>query len=188
VFAALSVITIPITAALVLPPSAAAQIPAVQFLTTLIVFQLVPLIAGALIAPSLPPPTAEKIVKALHAIFLVAALVLVVLIFPRLVSSISSVYGFGHLLIIAAVGVFSIAMGWLLGGPTQPYRRTLSIATLMRNVGLCALIGAGPAFARTAVEPTILTYLVVAIVLSLPVRIFFKRSQPVATGAQAGPA
>jgi BASS family bile acid:Na+ symporter len=182
-FAALSVITVPITISLVLPPAAAASIPVAKFLTTLVLFQLVPLVAGALIAPRLSSPLDEKVVKVLHLIFIAAALVFIVLIFPLLVDSVSKVYGYGHLLVILAVCLFSVGIGWLFGGPRREYRRTLSIATLMRNIGLCTLIGTDPVFAHTLVLPTIFTYLVVAFVISLPVRVFFKKTKDSPIGA-----
>ncbi len=176
-FAALSVITIPITIALVPPPTDLAHVPILRFLTTLVVFQLVPLVAGALIGPRLAAPMVEKLVKISHLLFLAAALVLLVLVFPHLVQSVSKVYGYGHLLIIVCVGLFSLGIGWLLGGPRRDYRRTLSIATLMRNIGLCALIGTAPVFADTLVLPTIFTYFIVTFLISLPVRMFYKRTK-----------
>jgi bile acid:Na+ symporter, BASS family len=182
-FAALSVITIPITIALVPPPTDAAHVPIAKFLTTLVGFQLVPLIAGALIGPRLAAPMVEKIVKILHLLFFAATLVFVVLIFPHLVESVSKVYGYGHLLIILIVGLFSVGIGWLLGGPKREYRRTLSIATLMRNIGLCTLIGTDPVFANTLVLPTIFTYFIVTFLISMPVRIFYKRTKEAPTVA-----
>jgi bile acid:Na+ symporter, BASS family len=179
-FAALSVITIPLTIALIaaiIPSAPVPVVPGAKFLTTLVAFQLVPLVLGALIGPRLPTPTADKLVKLLHFVFLAAAVVFVVIIFPRLISSIASVYGFGRLLIIAAIGVFSLVIGWLFGGPDREYRRTLSIATLLRNIGLCALIGTSPKFAGTLVVPTIFSYMIITFVLSLPVRVFFKRTK-----------
>jgi BASS family bile acid:Na+ symporter len=179
-FAALSVVTIPLTIALmaaILPSAPVPPVPALKFLTTLVAFQLVPLVLGALIGPKLPTPKAAKLVKLLHFIFIGAALVLVAIIFPRLIDSISSVYGFGRLLIIAGIGVFSLLIGWLLGGPDREYRRTLSIATLLRNIGLCALIGTSPQFAGTLVVPTIFSYFIITFALSLPVRVFFRRTK-----------
>jgi BASS family bile acid:Na+ symporter len=176
-FAALSVITIPITIELVPPPTDAAHVPILKFLTTLVGFQLVPLVVGALIGPKLAPTLIEKIVKISHLLFIAAALVFVVLMFPQLAQSVSKVYGYGHLLIIVCVGIFSVGIGWLLGGPKREYRRTLSIATLMRNIGLCTLIGTDPVFANTLVLPTIFTYFIITFVISLPVRIFFTRTK-----------
>ena len=83
VFSALSVITIPITASLLLPPEALTRVPAAKFLTTLLVFQLVPLVVGALIEPRLKPDVVTKAIKVLHIVFLVAVVGLLVLLFPR---------------------------------------------------------------------------------------------------------
>ena len=181
-FSALSVITIPITAELLLPPDALAGVPAVSFLTTLVGFQLIPLIAGALIATKLGALTIEKAVKILHFVFLAAVLGFVIVAFPKLISSVASVYGFGHLLIILCIGVFAAAAGWFLGGPDRAYRRTLSIATLMRNIGLCTLI-ATSGFADTLVAPTVIAYFAVTFVLSLPIRMYFKRTKDSAPAA-----
>jgi hypothetical protein len=180
-FSALSVVTIPLTIAiiaLVVPSAPVPPVPALKFLTTLVVFQLVPLILGALIGPRLAPSMAEKVVKALHVLFVLAALVFVVLIFKTIVDSVSAVYGHGNLFIIAGIGVFSILLGWLFGGPHRHYRRTLAIATLMRNIGLCVLIGTQTIFQGTLVLPTIFAYFVITFVLSLPVRAYFKRTKP----------
>jgi bile acid:Na+ symporter, BASS family len=174
-FSALSILTIPLTAELLLPADALAAVPAQKFLTTLVLFQLVPLVAGALLAPRLEASLVARSVKALHWIFLVATIVLIVLIFPKVVSSIASVYGLGHLLEIAAVGLFSAVAGWFLGGPERTYRRTLSIATLMRNIGLCALIGES-SFADTLVVPTVIAYTLITFALSLPFRVYYQRT------------
>ena len=182
-FAALSVITIPITLALVPPPTDAAHVPIMKFLMTLVGFQLVPLLLGALIGPRLAAPTVEKVVKVSHLLFIAATLVFVVLMFPQLAQSVSKVYGYGHLLIILCVGLFSVGIGWLLGGPKREYRRTLSIATLMRNIGLCTLIGTDPVFANTLVLPTIFSYFIITFLISLPVRIFYKRTKEERTAA-----
>jgi BASS family bile acid:Na+ symporter len=181
-FSTISVVTIPFTASLVFPPDVLAKVPAAHFLTTLLLFQLVPLIAGALIGARLDSATAEKTTKVLHLVFLAAVLVLVVLLAPKLWESVGAVYGYGHLLIIAGIGLFSLAAGWLLGGPKREYRRTLSIATLMRNIGLCALVGTSE-FAGTLVVPAVLSYFFITFVLSLPVRMYYKRTKAAVAGA-----
>jgi BASS family bile acid:Na+ symporter len=173
-FSALSVITIPITAALIMPVGL--QLPWGKFLTTLLGFQLVPLIVGALVGSRLSAESDEKLARILHLAFLAATLCLVVVLGPKLVSSVASVYGFGHLLVIAAIGIFALAAGWLLGGPDRQHRRTLSIGTLMRNIGLAALVGTSD-FSDTLVVPTVITYFVITFVLSLPVRMYYKRTR-----------
>jgi bile acid:Na+ symporter, BASS family len=186
-FAALSVITIPATISLALPSGEAAHVPIAKFLTTLVLFQLAPLFAGALLGPRLAVPVMEKLAKISHYIFLGATVAFLIVLFPTLVGSVSRVYGNGHIYIIAAVCVFSLLAGWLLGGPDERYRRTLSIATLIRNVGLCLLIGTDPAFAHTLVVPTILTYLLVSFALSVPVRVMFRRTKSRVAGSLAPP-
>lgn len=179
-FTSLSVITIPLTIALIallIPHAPVLPVPAVKFLTTLVVFQLVPLLIGAWIGPRLTSSTADKLVRVFNLLFALSALLLVVLIFKTIVDSIASVYGHGNLFIIAVIGLFSILLGWLLGGPNDQYRRTLAIATLMRNVGLCALIGTQDIFKGTLVLPTIFAYLIITFVLSLPLRVYFKRTK-----------
>jgi BASS family bile acid:Na+ symporter len=175
-FAALSVITIPLTVDLIRPASVP-NVPVLRFLTTLVLFQLVPLAVGAILSPRLPGPVADRAVKILHLIFLVAAVALFALLIGRVVQSISVIYGYGHLAIIICVAIFSIAVGWLLGGPDDHYRRTLSIATLMRNIGLCSLIAAGDEFKGTLVLPAVLSYFIIAFLLSLPVRIYYAKKK-----------
>jgi BASS family bile acid:Na+ symporter len=182
-FSAFSVVTIPITAELLLPADTIAAFPAQKFLTTLLAFQLLPLIAGALLAPRLTAGVIEKAVRILHVVFLVAVAALAILVFGKVVSSVTAVYGYGQLLVIALIGVFALAAGWLLGGPNREYRRTLSIATLMRNIGLCTLIGSSAAFVGTLVVPTIMAYFVVTFVLSIPVRVVLARTTAKAAAA-----
>jgi bile acid:Na+ symporter, BASS family len=179
-FSALSVVTIPLTIALIalaIPSAPTPGVPGVQFLTTLVVGQLVPLVAGALLGPRLPDAAREKIVKVLHLAFVAGAVVLLVLIFPKLASAVTQVYGYGKLLVMAAIAAFSAAAGWLLGGPERAHRRTLTIGTMLRNVGLCALIGTDERFANTLVLPSVMTYFLVAFALSLPIRVFFTKTK-----------
>lgn len=179
-FTALSLITIPLTILLISHVWPAAPVPAIpgtKTLITLVVSQLAPLALGILIRPRIGPATADKIVKILHLIFIAAALVFIGLVFHRIVALVSEVYGLGALAIIAAIAVFSITIGWLLGGPERAYRRTLSIATLMRNIGLCVTIGSAPEFANTLVVPAIVAYTVVTVALSLPLRMLYGRTK-----------
>ena len=173
-FAALSVVTIPLTVELIRPASAP-NIPVLRFLTTLVLFQLVPLAAGAILGPRLPGPAADRLVKILHLTFLAAAVALFVVLIGRIVQSVSVIYGYGHLWIIIILGAFSVAVGWLLGGPDDQYRRTLSIATLLRNVGLCSLIASADEFKGTLVLPAVLSYFIITVLLSLPVRIYYAK-------------
>jgi bile acid:Na+ symporter, BASS family len=176
-FSALSVITIPITARVLLPPDAQLRVPAQSFLTTLIAFQLAPLLLGIFIAPYIAANVKVRALKVVDLVFMVAGVVFLVLAFPKLATSVGAVYGFGRLAVIAAIGIFSLAAGWLFGGPETEHRRTLAIATDLRNVGLCLAIGTAQ-FADTLAVPAIVAYFVVTFCLSIPVRIYLKRTMP----------
>jgi bile acid:Na+ symporter, BASS family len=176
-FSALSVITIPITARVLLPPDAQLRVPAQSFLTTLIAFQLAPLLLGIFIAPYIAANVKVRALKVVDLVFMVAGVVFLVLAFPKLATSVGAVYGFGRLAVIAAIGIFSLAAGWLFGGPENEHRRTLAIATDLRNVGLCLAIGTAQ-FADTLAVPAIVAYFVVTFCLSIPVRIYLKRTMP----------
>lgn len=176
---AISVVTIPITARLVLPLDAEAHLPLANFLTTLVLFQLVPLLIGLLIADR-APALAAKLVRPFTLVFFVAVLALLVLLFPTLVKSVTGVYGSHGLLAELSVVILSIGVGWLLGGPEAPYRRTLGIATALRNIGLCALI-ATTAFPDSLVAPTVFTYFLVQFIVTVIFRVVFHREAKAAS-------
>ncbi|HME82867.1 MAG TPA: bile acid:sodium symporter [Candidatus Eremiobacteraceae bacterium] len=178
---ALSIITIPLTAPLVLPPDADAHVPGLQLAMTLILFQLVPLLIGLAIADR-APALAEKLKRPLTLLFFVAIAALLVLIGPALIKAVSSVYGTHALLAMLVIVLLCVASGWIFGGPQDANRRTLSIATALRNIGTCAVI-ATASFADTLVGPTVLTYFLVQFILTIILRIYFGR-----TAAPAAPA
>jgi predicted Na+-dependent transporter len=183
IFTALSVVTIPITAQLLLPAGLGiARLPVEKVFTSLLAFQLVPLVLGSVFSSRLQPAVTRKLLKLLTLVFAIAATCLMVLIVPTIFAQFSSVSGFGRIAIIVAIAAFSLIVGYVLGGSVREYRRTLSVATTMRNVGLCALIG-GESFGDTLVIPTILVYFAIASLLSWPVRKYYQRTTPQAASA-----
>jgi BASS family bile acid:Na+ symporter len=178
---ALSIVTIPLTARLVLPPDAQAHVPAVQLAVTLVAVQLVPLLIGLLVADR-APALAEKLQRPLMLVFVVAVLALLVLLGPALLKAVASVYGSHGMLAMLVIVLLSVAAGWVFGGPEVEYRRTLSIATALRNIGTCAVI-ATASFPDTLVGPTVLTYLLVQFVVTFVFRIYFSRTTASAASA-----
>jgi len=176
---ALSIVTIPLTAQLVLPPDAQAHVPALHLALTLIAFQLVPLLIGLLIADR-APALATKLVRPLTLVFFIAVLALLVILGPTLVKAVIAVYGSRELWATLVIVLLAMATGWILGGPREEYRRTLSIATALRNIGTCVVI-ATASFADTLVGPTVLTFFLVQFFLVLILRIYYGRSAPAAT-------
>jgi len=171
---ALSILTIPLTARLIFPPDAQAHVPFVQLVVTLVGFQLVPLLIGLLIADR-APTIAAKLQRPLLLLFAVAVVVLLVALGPTLLKAVASVFGSRGILAMLAIVLLSLLTGWILGGPTEEYRRTLSIATCLRNIGACAVI-ATASFPDTLVAPTVLTYLLIQFLVSALFGVYLKRS------------
>jgi BASS family bile acid:Na+ symporter len=171
---ALSIVTIPLTARFVFPPDVQAHVPFVQLMVTLVGFQLVPLLLGLLIADR-APTIAAKLQRPLLLLFAVAVVVLLVALGPALLKAVAAVYGSRGILAMLVIVLLSVVTGWILGGPKDEYRRTLSIATALRNIGTCAVI-ATASFPDTLVAPTVLTYFLVQFVVSVIFRAYFQRT------------
>jgi predicted Na+-dependent transporter len=184
---ALSIVTIPLTAhfifaaGFIASPDAAGTIPSARIIVTLVTFQLVPLLVGLLIADR-ASALAAKLRRPLMLLFFVAVIVLLGMLSPALVKAVSSVYGSHAMLAALALVLLSVGTGWILGGPQVHYRRTLSIATVLRNIGTSAVI-ATAIFPKTLVAPTVLTYFLVQLIISLVVRVYFHRAATRAAAA-----
>ena len=176
---ALSIVTIPLTAALIFPPDIQAHLPFAKLLITLGLFQLVPLVLGLAIASS-NPALAARLQRPLGLLFLVAVVVLVVVLGPTLVRDVGEVYGTHGIWAIIILVVLSSIAGWLVGGPEIEYRRTLSIATALRNIGTCAVI-AVTSFRGTLATPTVLTYFLIQFLITVLLRAYFHRTAAAGT-------
>jgi bile acid:Na+ symporter, BASS family len=170
----LSVITVPLTAQFVLPTAAASQLPILKFVITLVLFQLLPLLVGIIIAGRLPA-TAPKLGRMAHLLFLLSALALFILLGPKLASGVASVYGSHGIWAMLCLVILSMISGWALGGPPREDRRVVGIGTTLRNIGLCALI-ATTSFPGTDVAPTVLTYFIVQFIFVMIVGVYFTRT------------
>jgi BASS family bile acid:Na+ symporter len=169
----LSIVTVPITAAWVLPASAEAELPLRQFATTLVLFQLVPILAGIVLGGRFPK-LATRLGRPLQIIFFVTAVGLVALLAPQLARDVALIYGSGGLMAMLSLALLSMVTGWLLGGPEPEDRRVLGIGTTLRNIGLCALI-ATASFGDSLVEASVLAYLFVQMIVSTLFGMYFAR-------------
>lgn len=170
---ALSLVTIPLTAPLVLPASEDVHVPP-GHLISLLLFQVVPLLLGVLLGDR-APAAAGKLVRPLTLVTLASLLALLVMLAPAIAKSVETVYGSRGMITELALVVLSIATGWVLGGPQIEYQHTLGIGTALRNIGLAAVI-ATDSFAGTAVSATVLTYLLIQAIVVGVVSAFFKRT------------
>jgi BASS family bile acid:Na+ symporter len=140
------------------------RIDATKILTTLLVTQLLPLCIGVavrqkrpLLADRLQKP-ADLVSKLLN---LVAVGMILVVHFQLLTEI--RLRGFVGML---ALLVASWVAGWLLGGPVNDTRKTMTLTTSLRNVGVGLVIATG-AFAGTAAVTATLAYGLFEVVGSL---------------------
>jgi BASS family bile acid:Na+ symporter len=184
---ALSIVTIPLSArfifaaGLIAPADVAGHIPFGRIAVTLVAFQLVPLLVGLLIANRVPK-LAMKLRRLLLLLFAVAVVALLVILGPILIKAVASIYGSRGMLAMLVLVLLSVGTGWILGGPSIQYRRTLSIATMLRNIGTCAVV-ATATFPKTLVAPTVLTYFIIQFLVSIVFRVYFHRGAARATAA-----
>lgn len=174
----LSILTVPITAAWVLPAGAEARLPVAQFATTLVLFQLAPLLIGIFVGERFPA-LVPRLSRPVQLVFFGALLVLVVMLAPKLVQGVESVYGSNGMWAMLCLVLLSLAVGWALGGPAREDRRVLGIGTALRNIGLCAVIATasfGP-----GVVAAVLTYFLVQAVVTTIFGIYFTRTAKGAT-------
>ncbi len=174
VMPALAIVTIPISAGLVLPPGAEAQLPWLSLTLKLIAFQFIPLLIGILIADR-APEFADKLEKPLGLIMLAGVLAVFYLIVPPFVKAFLSVSGSNGILAMAVVVALSLIAGWLFGGARREFRRTLSIGTAVKNVGLGLLV-ATTSFDDKLVAATVMAYFLVQLVIVTVVRLFLIRT------------
>lgn len=169
-----SIITVPITAALVLPAGAQAHIPLGHFLVTLLVFQVLPLVVGILVAER-NPDIGVKLARPAQTVFFVSAAALIAVLFPTLVHDFVEVYGSHGMWAMLCLVLLSLLVGWLLGAPHPQDRRVLAIGTALRNVGLCALL-ATASLKSPAVTATVLVYFVIQFIIVTATGLYFART------------
>lgn len=169
-----SVVTIPITARLVLPVQAAAELPLARFVMTLVLFQLLPLVAGVAVTWILGRrlPLLERI---LNVLFTVSTVGLVVVLAPRIAHSVSIIFGSLGIIAIVCIDLVCTLSGWFLGGPNIGDRRVLALATTLRNIGLVSSI-ATESFREPEIIAAALTYFVTQVVASITMGILFTRT------------
>ena len=172
---AVSIITVPITAPLVLPADAAAHITLASFIVSLLLIQLLPLCVGLFIRARFDKiaPTLTKLVAI---VLIVAAVVVLFYLVPQMGKAFAAVYGSRGLMESLLIIVLCAGVGWLLGGKTAEYRVTLSISTIMRNIGLATLI-ATENFHDTVAGAVVLAYFVMQFIFANVIGMYFKRRE-----------
>jgi BASS family bile acid:Na+ symporter len=146
---------------LVLPGDISVVIPYGRALLFVVVFLLLPLLAGTLVR-SRAERLAEKLSKLCAIMSAVLFIVVLVLIMGFRKEAMNAV-GKEALLYMLLFIIISMAVGWFMGGPAKETRRVLATVTGMRNVALCLLIAL-----NTFPDPAVQTPLVAFSALMVP--------------------
>ena len=150
----------PALVALVLPGNISVVIPYGRALLFVLVFLLLPLVAGALVR-SRGERLAEKLSKPCAIISLVLFFVVLVLLMGLRKEAMNAVGNEALLYMLIFIAV-SMAVGWLMGGPAKETRPVLAIVTGMRHAGLSFLIALN-AFPDPAVQAPLLAFSVLMV-------------------------
>ncbi len=172
---AVSIITVPITAPLVLPADAAAHITLASFIASLLLVQLLPLCVGLVIRARFGK-VAPMLTKLVAIVLAVAGIVVLFYLVPQMGKAFAAVYGSRGLIASLVIIVLCAGVGLLLGGKTPAYRVTLSISTIMRNVGLATLI-ATQNFHGTVAGAAVLAYFVMQFIFANLIGMYYKRRE-----------
>ena len=135
---------------------------------------LAPLATGMLIKRFAPAIA----LRAFHPVAFTGAVLLVIGILPVLFTAwpaIIALVGNGTILAVTAFVFFGLAIGHLLGGPDPHDRTVLALATATRHPGIALAIGATNFPELKAIQPAILLYVFVCVILTAPYVVWRKR-------------
>ena len=151
---------------------AAPAVDAAGMVGTLLITQLLPLLAGVLVNHWRPHLAARLVGPCEFVSKILNACVLVVILtvqFPVLMEiKLTALAGMLALLIA------SLVIGWLAGAPDPASRKTMALTTSLRNAGVGLVIATG-SFAGTPAALAVLAYGIVAVLGSLLVALWWGR-------------
>jgi len=136
------VVTIPLTATVLLAGEAEVSVDAWSIVRTLLLFQLIPLGAG-MMARSSKEESAENWAPPLVRLAQLAVGIAVITYLIDLVRDDGTPLldmGIQSFLLWAAITALALFSGYALGGPSESTRRTLGLHTAIRNVGVSLLV------------------------------------------------
>jgi BASS family bile acid:Na+ symporter len=163
---AISALTIPVTAQLLLPGQERAAIPA-SHLVAFALLQLVPLAFGMLVT-YVNPASSEQLARIMTVCQSVAAAVTLALLAPRMVASAIAVFGSYTTVAALCTFIFAFGIGWASGGSALPDRVTSAMATMIRNVTIALVI------ADDLGDPLVSTSVVVCFLLQVVLTVGFR--------------
>ena len=150
----------PTLAALVLPGDISVVIPYGRAVLFVLVFLLLPLVAGTLVR-NRAERLAEKLSKPCAIISLVLFFVVLIILMGQRKEAMNAVGNEALLYMLIFIAI-SMAVGWLMGGPAKETRTVLATVTGMRHPGLSLLIALN-AFPDPAVQGPLLAFSVLMV-------------------------
>ena len=151
----------------------AARIDPFGMMSALLITQLLPLLLGLLVRHR-RPQLAERLLGPFELASKLLNLSAAGLILATQFQMLAQIRTRGFVgMLILLVG--SLVIGWLAGGPGTVNRRTMSLTTSLRNVGVGLVIVTGN-FAGTPAVSAALSYGIVEVLLSLLVAFWWRRS------------
>ena len=174
VMPAVSIVSVPLWLA-VLAPAVGGALDIGRYVALALAFQLVPLLAGLEIRRR-NERLASSLIRPVLAVAYVALLALVVTLLVHEASAIGALLGTRTFAAILLLCVLNLAAGWFAGGPDVRNRDTLGIATVLRNIGLAAMMATN-FFGGAAVLAVVLGYLIVQAVVGTVAARFFVRHE-----------
>jgi BASS family bile acid:Na+ symporter len=178
ILAGSSAILSPLLLSVLLPwlsGSEAPQVAPLALVGTLLITQLLPLLAGLLVN-HWHPQLAARLLAPFERVSKLLNLGVVGLILAtqfQMLAEIRLMAFLGMLLLLAA----SLAIGWLMGGPGAELRKTMALTTALRNAGLGLVIVTGT-FAGTPAATATLAYGIFAVLGTLLVALWWGRQRP----------
>jgi BASS family bile acid:Na+ symporter len=157
-------------------------IDATRIVGTLLVTQLVPLCVGVALRQH-RPALADRLRKPAQVASTVLNLLALGFILVTQFHLLTEIRLRGFAGILALL-IASWVAGWLLGGPALDMRKTMTLTTSLRNVGVGLVIATG-AFAGTPAVTATLAYGLFAVVGSLLLALGWARRKPAVAGTDA---
>ena len=151
----------------------------------LVVLQIAPYLAGKLLRQR-QSGLAERLVRPLHVMSAVCIAALVALLLAHRQFRDLWLLGARDWLALLSVATVSLALGWLLGGPTAGTRRAFAVSTSSRNLAL-ALLVAGVAFPERNVQLALLAQWLVFVALGVLFALWRRHGEAVGKPPMVGP-
>lgn len=174
VLAVVSVVTIPVTLALVLPGGSSVDPLAIGRLVFGV--QLVPLLAGLAVG-SLASSVADAVYPPVQRLSDYSFGLLVVALLAGYADDMVALVGTSTLAVAGVVVAGSLLAGYVLGGPARSTREVLATTTAARNAAI-ALFVATAGFADPDVLTAVLAFSVVGVVASAVLAVVWRRRNP----------